>query len=210
MTDVPINMEELENALYTWINESTGLTTIWDNQSAPRPDYPYCSLNIISGPTPHSPSWSEQLTHDPFGDPLEDLIVDLGVPCSFTLSVKAKVNRPAGSSPLTAAKQYLLRALSDLNFSTRKAALEDKDISFYRSEAMPDISEVVNDGFVNIASMDFIMGSVFNAQELLTFIETVHVGMRNEIITSLYESIVDSNDDLIMDGLGISFVIESS
>lgn len=36
----------IENALYTWIVNATGLATIWEQQNAPRPAAPYISLHV--------------------------------------------------------------------------------------------------------------------------------------------------------------------
>lgn len=53
----PMSWGTIEDAIYTWFNGQTGIDTIWANQNAPRPAYPYAVLNIDSGPMPEG--WDE-------------------------------------------------------------------------------------------------------------------------------------------------------
>lgn len=41
---------EIKDAVYNWFTTVTGVTAIWSDQEGPRPERPYCSLKIISGP----------------------------------------------------------------------------------------------------------------------------------------------------------------
>lgn len=41
---------EVKKVLHKWAAEISEQTTIWEDQSEQRPDGPYCSLKIISGP----------------------------------------------------------------------------------------------------------------------------------------------------------------
>lgn len=47
----PIDWNAIEDGIHAWFSGATGLTTIWENQSAPQPDFPYASLQVTSGPT---------------------------------------------------------------------------------------------------------------------------------------------------------------
>jgi len=46
----PIQWRAIENVIHFWMSESTGLKTIWQNQDAPQPTWPYATLNVIAGP----------------------------------------------------------------------------------------------------------------------------------------------------------------
>lgn len=51
----PIQYNEIKNALRNFLIAATsldGANVVWGRQSAPKPEYPYCTLNIIAGPTP--------------------------------------------------------------------------------------------------------------------------------------------------------------
>jgi len=47
----PIAWDTVENAIKAWMATSTGLTSIWRDQSGSQPDRPYASLLVIAGPT---------------------------------------------------------------------------------------------------------------------------------------------------------------
>lgn len=44
-----MEFEPLKLALYTWFSETSGITTIWSEQSGPRPKRPYATLKVVSG-----------------------------------------------------------------------------------------------------------------------------------------------------------------
>ena len=53
----------IEAALYTWVSQATGVTTIFAHQAEPRPQTPYAVIQIstiasLGGDEPRS--WSEQ------------------------------------------------------------------------------------------------------------------------------------------------------
>ncbi len=45
----PLVWSNLRNAIRDWLVLTLGLTTIWEEEEAPRPAYPYASLRILSG-----------------------------------------------------------------------------------------------------------------------------------------------------------------
>lgn len=46
---VPIDWRRIRDTLWQWFSEISGCETIWANQAAPQPAYPYASLNILPG-----------------------------------------------------------------------------------------------------------------------------------------------------------------
>lgn len=48
----PFGWAVAKDAIYDWLAAATGLPVVWANQDAPRPPYPYATLNIIAGPVP--------------------------------------------------------------------------------------------------------------------------------------------------------------
>jgi hypothetical protein len=45
----PINWRLIRDTLWQWFTEVSGCETIWENQNAPQPAYPYASLNMLPG-----------------------------------------------------------------------------------------------------------------------------------------------------------------
>lgn len=46
---VPIDWTRIRHTLWQWFAEVSGCETIWADQAAPQPAYPYASLNILPG-----------------------------------------------------------------------------------------------------------------------------------------------------------------
>ena len=46
---VPIDWRSIRDTLLAWFAEVTGCETIWADQAAPQPSYPYASINILPG-----------------------------------------------------------------------------------------------------------------------------------------------------------------
>ena len=46
---VPINWRAIRVALWQWFTETAGCETIWADQNAPQPAYPYASINLLPG-----------------------------------------------------------------------------------------------------------------------------------------------------------------
>jgi hypothetical protein len=45
----PIDWRSIRDTIWEWFTEMSGCETIWADQSAPQPAYPYASLNILPG-----------------------------------------------------------------------------------------------------------------------------------------------------------------
>ena len=45
----PMDWRLIRDTLWQWFSEIAGVETIWEDQAAPQPAYPYASLNILPG-----------------------------------------------------------------------------------------------------------------------------------------------------------------
>lgn len=59
-----IDWRDVRHAIWDWFSAATGLETIWADQNAPQPSYPYASLNLIAGSIPMGARDEEQWTTD--------------------------------------------------------------------------------------------------------------------------------------------------
>jgi hypothetical protein len=167
-------MEEFTAAVHNWYSEATGLQTIWQDQSAPRPDYPYASLIIISGPTPDSPVWEQRTTFDA-SRPLEEIEFNACVPCTFTIGTQVYVTVPDSRDPSQNATQYAARAQAALNLHTYRADFRAASIAVVDQGTVNNIDEIIDDAYVSRASMDVIFRAALNAQSYETYIEKVQL-----------------------------------
>ena len=171
----PIDMEVIENAIHAWFYGSMDIEVIWQNQSAPRPEYPYGSLLIISGPTATSPmveTRHEYLPSQPSGEELE---ITACVPCQFVVSCQTYVSLEDSRNPNYNARSYLNKALGALGLPSYLASLCAAKVSVIDKNLMAGIDAVINDAFVSRAAMEITFGSPINAQEYATYIESVEL-----------------------------------
>lgn len=176
MIDAPINMSDFEDAVHTWFVNATGLQTIWTNQSAPRPDYPYASLNVTAGPLPVSPIWelrdSTNLSR-PAGQEIEFIGC---VPCTFTISCQTYVVLDAANDPNYNALDYMVRAHGALSLPSFLSALETAQISVVdRGQVGGLPEEIVNDAYVSRSNLDVTFGASLNAKEYAGYISQVQI-----------------------------------
>jgi hypothetical protein len=69
----------MTDALQAWVASATGLTTVWENQNAPRPPRPYASLTLVSSPS---------VGHEVVGQVDEDGDAKISLIVEPTISVK--------------------------------------------------------------------------------------------------------------------------
>lgn len=173
--EAPIDMETVENAIHRWLSEATGLQTVWRNQSAPQPEYPYASLRIITGPDPIPEGFELRDLTDtgrPDGYEIEQNVC---APCLMTVSCQAYVEGEDGNKPSGNARSYLDKARAALFLPSQQALFEAAEISVVRSNPVTDISALTNERFVSRAGMDVQFNCVMNLSEYVGYIEKVAV-----------------------------------
>jgi hypothetical protein len=173
--DAPISMSDFEDAIHTWFVNATGLETIWVNQSAPRPDYPYASLNITAGPIPVSPIWelrdSTNLSR-PAGTEVEFIGC---VPCTFSISCQTYVNLENANNPNYNSRDYIIRAHGALSLPSPLALLQAAQISVVDRGTVTNLDEVINAAYVSRANLDVTFGASLNAIEYAGYISQVQI-----------------------------------
>jgi hypothetical protein len=168
-------METVEDAIQHWFSEATGLQTIWRNQSAPQPEYPYASLLITSGPDSIPEGFElRDLTNigRPAGTEVEQYVC---APCLMTVSCQTYVEGEDGNKPSGNARSYLNKARAALFLPSQQALFEAAEISVVRSNPVTDISALTNERFVSRAGMDVQFNCVMNLSEYVGYIKKVAV-----------------------------------
>lgn len=170
-----ISIENFENAVHRWFSESTGLEVIWQNQSKPRPYYPYGSLLISNGPEPVSPLWELREDTDldrPQGTEIETIAC---VHCQFVVSCQAYVDMEDANNPVWSALQYMTRAQGALSLPSWLSVLRAVGISVVNRSSILNVSEVIKDARVSRVNMDVIFGASLNAVEYAGYIAKVEL-----------------------------------
>jgi hypothetical protein len=170
-----INFETFENAIHAWVSNATDLTTIWADQAAPIPDYPYCSLRILSGPTEVSQNMELRHTFDS-GRPLgQEIEYNACVPVTIIVTCQAYVLEPESRAALTQAQNVLTQAKTALALPSYITTLQDSDIAVIDRGVVQNISALINSATISRATMDVTFGTSFNAVEYAGYIDKVRI-----------------------------------
>ena len=171
----PINMETFQNTIYDWFVDATDLFTIWQDQSAPRPEYPYGSLLITSGPRLASPQWEQRyatISGQPAGEEVKITTCNL---CYFDISCQAHVKRCDSRDPNANAIWYINKAQGALGLISVQTILRTADIAYIRSSEVQNIDELISDAYVSRANIDVTFGAVLSIDEYTGYIEKAHI-----------------------------------
>ncbi len=169
----PISLLAFEDAVQEWFQEAIETQAIWAVQSAPRPQYPYGSLRIISGPVPASPAF-EQKTETDLTRPLgQEVEFQTRVPCTFVVSCQAHVTRPDGNNPSFYARALISRATARLYLPSVQERFRAANIAVQRTGPVTDISAIVNDGHVSRAGVDVTFNAALGLSEYTGYIAKV-------------------------------------
>jgi hypothetical protein len=179
--DSPINMQEVKNAIYQWVDNSldaTETTIIWADQDSPRPAYPYVTLKIISGPSTISRFWGERQNFDE-SKRGQEIELNLFTPVLLTVNLQAYNKRQQALDDSFDAVQMLLACLGNLPKENIKEIFINANISLDTVEAPKDISKLEFNTIISRATMDVKFNSMFNITDYITNIKTVEMQLPN-------------------------------
>jgi len=168
----PIDMEAFEHAVYDWFSESIDTQVIWTHQSAPRPPYPYGTLNIITGPTKYSQMWNREEDFDVTRDAGEEIRAQIGVPCYFDVSCQVFVKASEGRYPQVNALNTITRACARLGLESVLGVLKTAGVSVIRVEGPSNPGQLINDAFVSRAVATVVFGTILSLEEYLGYFAT--------------------------------------
>jgi len=171
----PIDIGSLQDAVHAWFSEATGLFTVWRDQSAPQPEYPFGTLQIISGPNPLSPTWEkriETLVGQPQG---EEIKITVCNQCTFDVSCQAFVGMSEARDPSINALNFLSKAQTALNLPSVQSGFTLANIAYNRVTPVQSINEIIADSFISRANIDVTFNAVLSLAEYTGYIETVAI-----------------------------------
>jgi hypothetical protein len=176
----PIDLQSFEDVVWDWFSESIEAEVIWTHQSAPRPDYPYGTLNIIAGPIAAGPF--EQKTSTDLARPAgQEVEFEVRVPCTMTVSCQVHVNIPDSRDPGHYARTLAARAQSRLYLPTVQETFRAANCAVQRVDTFTNISTVVNDGNVSRIGMDVVFNAALSLTEYTGYIKKTHITSNPEL-----------------------------
>ncbi len=112
-----VDWRAIEDAIREWFETSSGLQTIWEDQRAPQPSYPYASLNRLPGSSA-MPVKSEQIQK-------ADGSIALRRQLDFTVSCQIHVGPPGATTPECHARSLIDTAVAHLDTPGQSEKFED-------------------------------------------------------------------------------------
>lgn len=174
MISAPINMRVFKNTIHEWFVNSTGLFTIWADQSAPRPDHSYAALKILTGPNTLSTHYTINQSFDA-SRVGEEVQQQYHVPCLFEISCQAYVKSPESRDPDVNASSYLNKALISFALLSTNAALNEKNISMISHGNIQNLDQLVDSRTLSRANLDVTFSTLFEQSEYTTYIEKIQL-----------------------------------
>lgn len=176
-----MNFETIENALATYVTDSTGLRAVWLNQVRPNMPRPYALLHKIAFPTiGHDEIRYEEVDVDPGAGvtiQLEPTICG-----SRQLSVRiqfvSRDQRAGQDGPF-----YVERAMISLKRPTIKEALQEAGLAFVSMRAILNQDEVFDDRYESIASLDLIFNvasTITESEDQVDYVSKVEITSNTE------------------------------
>ncbi|MCP4567020.1 MAG: hypothetical protein GY841_05505 [FCB group bacterium] len=171
----PIDMEAFQDTVHQWFNTATDIETVWADQSAPQPKYPFARLKISSGPLAQTPSWSlfeETNLSRAAGTEVEQTV---WVPCQFVVSIQVLVGLQDGRNPAFDALSYMQRAEAALALPSYLALFHASNMSVIRAEQTQNLTELISGSQVSRQAMDVVFGALLSATEYAGYIKTAEI-----------------------------------
>jgi hypothetical protein len=150
----PIDWEAIQDTLWQWFRDVSGCETIWANQAAPQPAYPYASLNILPGTLNHG-ALDEQRIQD-------DGTLAIVGPRDFVLSCQIHVAPEASNNPDCDARTRAHAIVSSIAVPPWKAELAAVNIGIRERGQIQMLDLVVGAQWIKRAQVDLRFGTMSN------------------------------------------------
>lgn len=163
----------VEDAIQSWIASTTGVTTIWSQQDAPRPAAPYVALLISSVLRVGHDETAVSDNDESDGDDGEEILLTSRGPRVAVLSVQCFGGDAHGASSAVA---LLQRAVAQAGLESQRTLLADAGVGIGTLGAVQSIGAIRG-------QVEFEPRAVFEArlylaesvEETATYVETVAI-----------------------------------
>jgi hypothetical protein len=148
----PIDWRTIRDTLWQWFREVSGCETIWADQDAPQPAYPYASLNILPGTLPTGALDEERINAD--GS------LSLVGPRDFVLSCQIHAGARAGAT--CDARMRADAIVASLAIPVYRYALRNANLGLRERGAVQMLDLVVGAEWMKRAQVDIRFGTMSN------------------------------------------------
>lgn len=138
-----------ENAIHSWVSNQTGITTIWANQSGPRPDTPFITLSISSFVQVGQDSITSSF--NPSADQGEEITLTVGGNRQISLQIQCFGEDAVGAS---SPRAIISQLKASLRLPSNNQNLIDAGLFPHGIVSTVDVPAVVATGFEPRTIMD--------------------------------------------------------
>lgn len=150
----PIDWRLVRNTLRNWFAMVSGCETIWADQTAPQPSYPYASLNILPGTLDHGALDEERRQPD-------GTLLIVG-PRDFVLSCQIHVGGHAADDPACDARMRADAIVSSLGIPRFQYDLRAANVGLRQRGQIQMLDLVVGTQYIKRAQVDIRFGTMSN------------------------------------------------
>lgn len=172
---VPIDWRLIRDTIWQWFSTVSGCETIWANQDAPQPAYPYASLNILPG-TLENGALDEHRMQD------DGSIVIVG-PRDFVLSCQIHVSPGDEHDPNSGARVRAEAINTSLSIPGFLADLGAANIGLRERGAIQNLDLVVGTEWVERTQQDIRFGTMSQV-DTSVWPDLADVGWFNKVVVS--------------------------
>lgn len=180
MAQLGISLSSFVAAIVSWLERDDRLTSaVYTGQHAPKPDYPYATVSLLSGPSFAGARRSERWEYDDTEDQIVVTYRDQAI-LSFSLQFFS-------DDPSIHAMDLAFEALDSLQLQSVRDELETARLAYVSDDGISNLDFEASDRLISRSGLTVTFNTGVSASEQFDTIESV----------TIEESISDSSDTLI-------------
>jgi len=146
----PINWQTVENALYDWVSEVTGINVQWADQADPQASLPYALLSI-TGPTEIGTGDEKRVTEltDSAGQGLDRYTQEHRGQREILVEIQVNTGPPDNENPLCHSRHLAGRLQASLNIEAFWRPLDEAGLGVISYNPLTDASINVADFYLD-------------------------------------------------------------
>lgn len=165
----PIDWQPIEDAIYDWFTDNSGINAFWAAHDSPQFEYPYGTLQLISGPSTIG-SYDDKVQNN---GTTTVTIEHVGIR-NIVVSVQVDAC-PNPKHVINESRRLLERAQASLNLDSVCATLREANLAIVNIGDITTLDFSIDDTWISRANMDITLRLVSLVTEDVSAIDTVNI-----------------------------------
>jgi hypothetical protein len=150
----PLNWQTIEDTIYDWFTEQSGVSVVWGNQDSPEEPYPFGVLSVISGPLMVAPQDEVKWTTD-LSKPLgQEVALNIEGLRELVVSCQIFAEPPTSLDPSAHPRFIMSRVQASLSAPSVLEAFRNANMSIIRAGDIIILDAPDDDTWIARANMD--------------------------------------------------------